>query len=133
MYFYTFMTLKLEKYKLDAIIAAHSNNYVTFSNLGNTLRKVMRFKLSAIAIIAAASQFSVAEMPNTIDPAVKDLPVQQESSGAQATTEGITVDSGKLPGAIIKVADSLETKLEQRLQASFDAGFTTTGGLASAH
>ncbi len=93
----------------------------------------MRIKLPAIALIAAASQFSIAEMPSTIDPAVKDLPVQQEITGAEAMAEDVSVDSGKLPGAIIKVANSLETKLEQRLQASFDNGFTITSGLASAH
>jgi len=93
----------------------------------------MRIKLPAIAFLAAASQFSIAEMPNTIDPAVKGLPVQQEGNGTDATAERASVDSGKLPGAIIKVANSLETKLEQHLEASFDQGFTKTSGLASAH
>ena len=98
----------------------------------------MKFHLPAIALFAAVSQFSVAEKPNTRELAIEDLPgyaaAQHDTNGASAAAEETpNVDSGNLPGAIIQVASSLERKLEQRLQASFDLGFTVSGDIASAH
>ena len=93
----------------------------------------MKFQLPAIALLAAASQFSVAEMPHTSEIATKDLTnytvAQQESN----TAEAIAVDAGTLPGGINEVASSLELKLERRLQASFELGFVGGNEVASAH
>lgn len=98
----------------------------------------MKFYLPAIALLAVASQLSVAEIPSTQDLADNDLPnyaaVQHDTHGANPTAEeAVSVGSGTLPSAIIKVASSLEAKLEQRLQLNFDLDFIGSNEVASAH
>ncbi|MFT4825764.1 MAG: hypothetical protein ACJAUG_000700 [Halioglobus sp.] len=94
----------------------------------------MKFQLSATVLLVAASQFSLAEMPNSIEAASSN---KQSYSAAleepkSETSQG-SPDAGTLPEAVIKVANSLELKLEQRLQASFDLGFIGGKKVASAY
>lgn len=94
----------------------------------------MKFQLPAIALLVAASQFSLAEMPISMEAANNEpqsySAVQEEPNSPAAA---ISADAGTLPGAVIKVAKSLEQKLEQRLQASFDLGFIGGNAVAIAH
>lgn len=92
----------------------------------------MKFYLPAIALLAA-SQLSVAEMPQTSEISTKDLTNYTAAQRESNTAEVVGVDAGTLPSAINEVASSLELKLEQRLEASFDLGFAGRNEVASAH
>ncbi len=94
----------------------------------------MKFQLSAMALLIAASQFSIAEMPKSIKTANNETQNHTAAqTAAQSTGENVSTDAGTLPGAVIKVANGLELKLEQRLQASFDLGFISGNEIAGAH
>ena len=94
----------------------------------------MKFQLPAIALLIAASQFSIAEMPKNIETTNSEIQnYAAAQAAAQITRENVNTDVGTLPGAVIKVANGLELKLEQRLEASFDLGFIAGNEIASAH
>lgn len=94
----------------------------------------MKFQLPTIALLIAASQFSIAEMPKSIETANSGIQTYAAAQApAQITGESLNTDAGTLPGAVIKVARGLELKLEQVLEASFDLGFIGESEIASAH
>jgi len=98
----------------------------------------MKLHQAAMAVIAATSQFSIADVPGVensdhstvgTSPAMRQAP----SDTVELSPEPATADTIVQNLRLVEVAKSLELVLEERLQISFDRLFSGSKEIVSAH